>query len=168
MTRLIGCCILAFLVCGFSVDAREIKLKNTFFGGWKYSVDGGDFHKVGWTGKTLRLEMEDNPESVKLIDSYRKYNLAGQIIGIPGGFLVGWAAGSAIAGRYKDSDKTLLTIGAPLCATSIVLELVANGKLKKAIKTYNDPAPAVTLRTDVQMRTVNGHATGFAVLALGF
>jgi len=126
-----------------AAHAGEIKLKNSFFGGWKYSVDGMDYKKVGFSGDDLRLEMAGNDAAQKEMDKYQTNMTWATVTGIPGGFLLGWPLGGYIAsGEWKDSYNTMYMIGVPLGITSIVLEATAHGKLKKAVRIYNGQEPA--------------------------
>lgn len=128
--------IIALGACS-AVNAKHIYLKNTFFGGMKYSIDSIQFQKVGMSGDRLRLEMSDNPDAVNQMNSYKTCKIWATVTGIPGGFLIGWPLGKAIAGNYESSDGTMMLIGAPIAVASTILELVGNSHLSKAVKLYN-------------------------------
>ncbi|MCP4703834.1 MAG: hypothetical protein GY865_04415 [candidate division Zixibacteria bacterium] len=126
------------IICLVNVaSAQKITLKKNIFGGWKYSIDNDEYRKVGNTGAPLYLEFEDNNEALNELTKYKTNKTLSLITGMPGGWMVGWAAGKALADKYEDSDKTLLQIGVPLCIISTIFEIVSDGHLKKAARFYN-------------------------------
>jgi hypothetical protein len=128
---------LAVLLATASAHADQIKLKKNFFTGYKYSVDGGDYRKVGFSGKELRAVMEGNEAAQARMDKYKSRKTASAVAGIPGGFMTGWVIGGSLAGDYKDAYTPMLIIGIPLCIVSGVLEGSANSHLKQAVEAYN-------------------------------
>jgi len=125
------------LVFACFASAKEITLKKSFFTGWKYSVDGEDFQKVGFTGSSLRYEMEGNDAAQREMDTYKSRKIMAAVTGWPGGFLIGWPIGGAIANGWKDSYNVMLAVGVPLTIISTVYEISANDHLKKAVRIYN-------------------------------
>lgn len=116
----------------------EITLKNSLFGGWKYSTDGWNYNKVGNSGKALRWEMEGNWLAQWHMDKYRTQKSWELISSIPGGFLIGWPVGEAVAGgEWKDYHTTMVIIGAPLALFSVIMGSAANRNLKKAVRIFN-------------------------------
>jgi hypothetical protein len=125
------------LVAG-SANGKEIILKNSFFGGWKYSLDSMFYHKVGYSGAELRRAMEGNEAAQAQMDKYKTYKVWASVTGAPAGFLIGWPSGSYIAGgEWKDSYTTMYVVAAPLLVASITFEMTATSKLKKAVRIYN-------------------------------
>jgi|GEM_PF-2682814 len=125
------------LVAG-SVYGNEITLKNSFFGGWKYSLDGAFYHKVGYSGAELRGAMEGNEAAQAQMDKYKTYKIWSAVTGAPAGFLIGWPLGGYIAsGEWKDSYTTMYIVAAPLFVASAAFEMSATSKLKKAVRIYN-------------------------------
>jgi hypothetical protein len=136
------CLFLCFAMLLFShpAGAQQIKLKNSFFGGYKYSVGGGEFEKVGNSGKDLKVLMEGNPAATSKMSSYSTLKTASMVAGIPGGALVGWVIGASIAGAWDENQDTyqvMLAVGIPLVILSSVFDYTANSKLKDAVKLYN-------------------------------
>jgi hypothetical protein len=129
--------IIALCLLSASTLAGEIKLKNSFFGGWKYSIDGTEYKKVGF-GSDLRWEMAGNVAAQEEMSKYETYTGWATVSGYTGGFLIGWPLGAVIAGgEWKDSYTTMYIIGVPLSITSLLLDAAATRKLKKAVRIYN-------------------------------
>ncbi|MEW6052011.1 MAG: hypothetical protein AB1644_13235 [Candidatus Zixiibacteriota bacterium] len=137
MYRVLLLIFIAILGGTSTINAKHIYLKKTFFGGWKYSTDSLQFKGVGFSGNGLRNEMSDNQDAVSEMSSYKSQKTWALVTGIPGGFLVGWATGSAIAGKFESTEQTMLAVGAPLFIASIVFEATANRHMKRAVAIYN-------------------------------
>lgn len=130
--------LFAALLCLVScVQAGHIELKNSFFGGWKYSTDGVTFNKVGYSGRGLYDAMEENEAAQKQMLAYKSHMTVAVVTGTPGGILIGWPLGGAIVGGWKDSYTTMIVIGTPLAIISTVYEISAKSHLKKAVRIYN-------------------------------
>lgn len=127
--------------------AGEITLKHSLFWGWKYSADSNDFHRVGFTGNSLRERMEGNEEAVDKMYAYRERKIEAAVFGWPGGFMVGWACSAAIWGDWKDSDGVLLGVGLGLMLVAEIIEMSATRCLKEAVAIYSgeEQAPVFDL-----------------------
>ena len=155
------CCSMAF---------GEITLKKNFFTGWKYSVDGGEFKKVGFSGSSLYLEMQDNEKAQLHMKKYKSAKTWAAVTGYPGGFLVGWPLGAYLGsgGEWKDSYTTMIIIGAPLAVISIVFEGSATRNLKKAVRLFNGESESLDLRLDFESTEAGRAITGFLGLKYEF
>ena len=148
------CVLVVVLVC--STVSAEIQLKKTFFGGWKYSTDGVEYHSVGMSGTGLYNEMSGNEAAQAKMDSYKKNATLSMLTAIPGGFLVGWPLGGYIgSSEWKDGYTTMMMIGVPLSIVSIVTETAAKRNLKEAVSIYNGETTALSLGLKYQP-TING------------
>ena len=130
---------LLLILCCSNVSA-DIMLKKNFFGSWKYSINGERYKNVGFSGSDLSDAMWGNERAQQQMKKYRTAKTFSLITAIPGGFLIGWPIGAYIGsgGEWKDSYTTMLIVGAPLAMASIILEGIANRKIKKAVRIYND------------------------------
>jgi hypothetical protein len=129
--------IIALCLLSASTLAGEIKLTSTFFGGWKYSLDGTEYKNVGF-GNDLRWEMAGNDAAQEEMSKYETYKGWATLAGIPCGFLLGWPLGGCLANsEWKDSYTIMYMIGVPLTITSLLLDATATRKLKKAVRIYN-------------------------------
>lgn len=121
-----------------TASGQEIILKNNFFTGWHYSLDGVKFHKVGISGKTLRYAMEGNEAAQAEMDGYKSRKTTSTVFGYIGGFLLGWPLGGSIAGREWDDTYTAMAVGGgALAIVSFVFDGSASNHLKKAVRIYN-------------------------------
>jgi hypothetical protein len=130
--------VLLALVTSAGAADKKITLNKSFWSGWQYSQDDIHFHNVGATAKTLRQVMADNDEAVAQLNSYKSKKVAGAVLGIPGGVLIGWPLGATIAGQdWKDSYTVMMAVGIPLGIADIILESSATKNLKRAVAIYN-------------------------------
>lgn len=130
--------VMILLLCGSSACA-EITLKKGFFSGWKYSIDGQTFTKVGYTGSRLYDEMEGHQEAQARLLQYRSAKSWALVSGIPGGILLGWPLGAyaGSGGEWEDSYTTMIIVGGSLAVVSMILEATATRHLKEAVALYN-------------------------------
>jgi hypothetical protein len=143
MRKTVIACLVLILIAG-SLSAQDIKLKKSFWSGWKYSVGGLEYEKVGMTGASLRNEMEGNPEAQAEMDIYKGRKARAAITGWSGGLLVGWPLGASIAGaEWTDSYTVMMACGVPLCLISMLLEHSATQHLKEAVRIYNGEGQTV-------------------------
>ncbi len=139
------------VICMVNVtSAQKITVKKGFFGGWKYSTDDDLYWKVGNRGIPLCQEMEGNEAALNEMAKYTSNKTMALITGIPGGWMVGWAAGKALGNKYEDSDKTMLQIGLPLCIISTVFEIISDGHIKKAVRIYNGEEESAHFGFDIK------------------
>lgn len=142
--------LLVLLAIASSSWAGEIKLKKTFFGGWKYAIGLGSFHGVGMSGKSLREHMEGNDEAVAEMKTYKERKIEAALFGWPGGFLMGWAAADAVLDNWSSTDEVFLAIGIPLTIIATIAEVSATNHLKKAVSIYNGEEQALFFDLDLR------------------
>ncbi|MFZ1683490.1 MAG: hypothetical protein WAU88_05090 [Candidatus Zixiibacteriota bacterium] len=140
--------LLAFLVTfGLvgSVSAGHITLKKNFWGGWRYSTDSVTFQGAGATGDNVKALVGDDSVAVRELSSYASSMGLSYATGIPGGLLLGWPLGGALAGHKWDDTYTIMAaIGAPLVILSTVFETSADKHMKKAVASYNQRQDAAS------------------------
>ena len=143
--------LLLFLILLISVTssmtfADEITLKNNFFTGWHYSVDGINYDKVGNTGTRLYFYMEGNDSAQQHMLIYKSRKTMELVFAIPGGFLMGWPLGAAISGdEWNDAYTVMIVAGVPLAIASTMFNISATNHLKQAVKIYNSDTQAIIL-----------------------
>lgn len=130
-------CALIITTIAAPCDA-QITVKNSMFRGWKYSIGGSEYQKVGIGAKGLRSEMHGCDSCLSAMSGYTTCMTLGLVAGVPGGFLLGWPIGANIGGKeWTDSYTTMALIGGSLIVADIVFETVAASKLKTAVRRYN-------------------------------
>ncbi len=142
--------LLTCLVLCCSQVSAKITLKKTFFGGWKYSLDGTKFKGVGLSGNGLRNEMTGSDSAQMHMQKYKSAKIWGVVTGIPGGFLLGWPLGSKLGGKdWTDTYTAMIVAGVPLSIASFVFEEAATRNLKKAVNIYNgDDGKSLGIKLD--------------------
>lgn len=156
--------IIAFLLLVTAVQAQEqkVELKKTFWSGWKYSVDGSDFKKVGMSGKDLIEVMNGNEAAVAEMEIYRSRMTLGMVTGIIGGGLVGWPLGASLGGDdWNDTYTGMIVVGGIFSTISLISNASGTNHLKKAVSVYN--GDETSLGFDFQYR-LSPNATGSSVV----
>lgn len=158
--------VLILLVLTSFSYAEKIELKNNFFTGWKYSLDGGmSYQKVGNSGNELYRIMEGNEAAQGHLKTFKSHKTVATIFAIPGGFLVGWPIGGGLAGEWKDSYNTMLIIGIPLSIVSLIFESTASSHLKKGVGIYNGEEQTINLKPVFNFaQSGNKENVGFALV----
>ena len=82
----------------------------------------------------VRAMMSGNSEALQEYNSGRSVFVAGNIIGCPGAFLLGWDLGSRLFGKGND---LLLGIGIAGTAAGIIMTLTGESQMKKSVSLYN-------------------------------
>jgi len=162
--------VLLLLTLCCSMASGEITLKKNFFTGWKYSVDGWEFKKVGFSGSSLYFKMEGNEEAQLHMKKYKSAKTWELVTAIPGGFLVGWPLGAYLGsgGEWKDSYTTMIIIGVPLGLVSLVFESLATRNLKEAVKLFNGESESLGLRLNFESPEAGRAITVFLGLKYEF
>jgi hypothetical protein len=151
MRSVIYVLVVTFGLCAGASSGKEITLKHSLFGGWKYSVGGAKYQKVGLTGAGLAGEMEGNEPALAEMKRYKVDEIVATVVGWPGGFLVGWPLGWAIAeGEWKEEYETMLFIGIPLLFVSTIYEVSAVAHLKRAVRLSNGEEKVLDLGFQVR------------------
>lgn len=151
--------VVILLTLGGGAQSRVITLKNSFFEGWKYSVnDGGSYRKIGVSATGLYAAMEGNEEAQNQLKSYKSFALMSVIAGYPGGALIGWPLGALAGGEeWTDGYKTMIYVGVSLGVVSFLFETKANSHLKKSVKIYNGEKQAVIISPGLKYSTHNSN-----------
>jgi hypothetical protein len=141
--------LILFLIFSSSIYSQKIFLENSFFSGYKYSIDSVSFESID-TDKLTEL-MGENNESIELLNSYSTNLTISKVFGYPGGFLIGWPLGGYLGsgGEWKDGYTTMLLVGAGLAIVSIVFESTANNKLEESISKYNSSLNTLSSKVKV-------------------
>lgn len=141
--------LIFFLIFSSSIYSQKIFLENSFFSGYKYSIDSVSFESID-TDKLTEL-MGENNESIELLNSYSTNLTISKVFGYPGGFLIGWPLGGYLGsgGEWKDGYTTMLLVGGGLAIVSIVFESMANNKLEESVSKYNSSINSLSRKVKV-------------------
>ncbi|MBD3298381.1 MAG: hypothetical protein GF341_06985, partial [candidate division Zixibacteria bacterium] len=81
--------IAVFLIsAAATADAQSVKIKRSFFSGWKYSTDGETFHNVGSGADDLMTVMGEHRVCVAALSSYRAHSIAAKMTGLTSAALI--------------------------------------------------------------------------------
>jgi len=130
-------------------------LTKTSFGGYSFS-QGDKQLKV----REMVAMMEDNPTALPYMKSASSSHAFASVLGLAGGFMIGWPIGSAIAGG--DPNWALAGIGAGLIVVSIPVIRSFNRKATKAVDIYNGDLQTQNRQTSLHF-IINNHGTGLAL-----
>lgn len=106
-------------------------------------VESGLFHTFRFQAKQIgssrelkaTLSLVDDPASMQFYQKARRWNMAGQITGISGGVLMGYALGS---GDWSSpQNRSYFFYGLALAAGSYLLQHRANQQFLNAVNRYN-------------------------------
>ena len=122
--------LLLIVLTGATVTAQRIEAEKVF-GGYRYTQDG----RILKMGDLVDL-MEPDTEAYDLMRSARSNYTIANVLALPGGALVGWPLGSALAGG--DPNWTLAAIGGGLIVATIPFSSAANKKSRAAVDLYNE------------------------------
>jgi len=105
-------------------------------------------------GKYLKLKDASRitkpvPEAYKLVRAARVYYSMSHILGITGGFLAGYSLSNALNGN--PSGQTAVKIGGALFFSALPFAFIANHKLKKAVRIYNQPLSTSQLHVSASL-----------------
>lgn len=120
---------LLLIFLSITAFGQEITIKNGFFG-LKYYQDD-----VRIKESQVQSSLKPFDEQYQLYMKSRKNQILGDVIQIPGGFMVGWQLGNLIVDRPVNT--TSLLIGGGLSVIGIVVSSNAIKGKKRAISEYN-------------------------------
>ncbi len=148
--------ILILLVLTSFSYAEKIKLKNNFFTGWKYSVDGGiSYKKVGFTGGSLYETMEGNELAQYHMRKYKKNQIMSSIIGIPGIFLITSTIDGMVR-EWENKHTAYFITGVSFIVVASIYESTATNHLKKGVQIYNGDEQSISLKANFNLsKSVN-------------
>lgn len=72
MIRVVMLFLVISVLAGAALRAQEVSVKNSFWSGWKYSVDGHEFKNVGASAKGLKEVMVGNEKALASLDAYSR------------------------------------------------------------------------------------------------
>lgn len=85
--------------------------------------------------KKIKSLYQDYPEALSQYRSAKTVQGINFVVAFAGGACIGWELGTYLAAGYIDGVP--LAVGTGLIATSIVLQIVTNNKIKKSVELYN-------------------------------
>ncbi len=99
--------------------------------------------------------LQSNEAAYRLVRSSKAPATVATVLGVAGGFMIGWPLGTAIAGGSP--NWALAGAGAGLVAISIPFGISSNKKVVKAVNTYNAAAGNSTscLQYDLKLQLTN-------------
>ena len=107
--------------------------------------------------------MEPNEQAYSQILSAQTTNILGSIVGLAGGFMVGWPIGTAIGGG--EPNWTMAGIGAGLIIVSIPISQTFNKQAKQAVETYNGGLQTSSFWDENEIKlTIAGNGIGLTFL----
>jgi hypothetical protein len=115
--------------------AEYISVKQDFWGTFQYTRDGIEFTEFGGGWKNLLSETESVDEAYKNILHSRNFHYAGNVFGLCGGAVLGYAAG--LESRNEEVDDAYWIVGGGMALTSLIFQLVSRHKLDKGLLAYN-------------------------------
>jgi hypothetical protein len=154
--------LFALMIClsaslSFSqAPADQITVKNVF-GGVQFFQNG----KKLTVAKMVKI-MEPNEAAYAKIKSAQSNKTVATILGIPGGFLLGWSLGSALAGA--EPNWVLTGVGAGLVVASIPFSINFNKQSVAAVDIYNERLKTNTYRENIKASLCfKGNAVGLSL-----
>jgi len=139
-------------------QAQRITLKRPFFSGWRYSIDGGEYKRLG-SGTELKTMMADSRACLGAMKSFSDHATAAKITGILGILLVAWPISTQLRGKdWADSYTPMVIVGGSFGVVSLAMEAAGSRNLKRAVMIHNRihgygddfdarlPTPSGTLR----------------------
>lgn len=108
----------------------SIIIKNGALGGQSYYLNSKRL-----SAAQLSTMMKPNEQAFKYINTGRTLNTFGNILGVAGGFMVGYTLGRAMVGG--EINWTIPLIGAGLVVVSLPLNASGNKKIRSAVELYN-------------------------------
>lgn len=137
MARLLILTVIILIGSLTSTADAQIELKNSFFTGWKYSLDGVEYHKVGFSGKELREAMDGNEAAQQQLKEYRDDKVRALWFGIPGLIIATVSFIEDVDGDEVESPLGWRMAILGLCGAATVYEHFASKHLKRAVAIYN-------------------------------
>ena len=103
--------------------------------------------------------MQPNEQAYKQIKSAQSTYALATVIGMAGGFMVGWPLGTAMGGG--EPNWTMAGIGAGLIIVSIPVSQKFNKQAKQAVKTYNGGLHTTSFLNKSELRlAMTGNGVG--------
>lgn len=131
---LTGIYALLFIVPSFSQERAKdsIDYFSSFFGVSKYYMANEKLD-----ASQVREYMKVNPQALKLFNKSRTLNTFSTIVGVVGGFMVGYELGSSL-GKGRAVNWGVMGPGLALTGASIIFDIGSKGAGKKSVHLYNE------------------------------
>ena len=138
--KLLGAVIGLALLLTFAADAsaQPLQIDRSFFTGWRYTMDGENYLKVGSGARDLREVMGEYRVCVAELNSYQSHVTAAKITGLTSVFLIAFPlVTNSISGDWSKGSTPMILVGVGFGAFSIALEASGSRSLKNAVRLYN-------------------------------
>lgn len=120
-----------------AASAQQIALKRPFFAGWRYSIDGGDYRKLG-AGTELKSVMSDNRACLAAMNSFSDHATAAKITGVLAILLISWPVSTQLRGQdWLEGYTPMVIVGGTFGAVSLAMEAAGSRNLKRAVMIHN-------------------------------
>jgi hypothetical protein len=119
----------------------SLSFKSNMFG---YSYYAGSLQI---SSASFMQSLNTQPDLCKMFQNGKTMSITGAIIGCVGAYCFGYDLGSR-AGGGKGNDKMLIG-GGIVTVGGLVLGLIGEGKMKKAVKLYNNNTISMYLETSL-------------------
>ncbi len=103
--------------------------------------------------KQLAQVVKSNQQAYDKVQSAQGNNTLANILSIPGGFLIGWPLGTAIAGG--EPNWLLAGVGAGLIAIAIPVSITAKNQAAEGVRLYNNSLGNQTFFEKQQKPSIN-------------
>lgn len=126
------------LAISAEASAQQMQIDRSFFTGWRYSVDGENYMKVGSGARDLREVMGEYRVCVAELNSYQSHVTAAKITGLTSAFLIAFPLiTNSITNDWSKGSTPMILVGAGFGVFSIALEASGSRSLKNAVRLYN-------------------------------
>jgi hypothetical protein len=141
MKRIITLTIIIFsITIAAMAQTTPIKIDNSGMGTEFYQ------NNLKLNFQQLEQAVKTNPEALEKVKAAKGNNILASIISIPGGFLIGYPLGQAMAGG--EPNWLMAGIGAGLVLVSIPISLAAKKRAIEGVEIYNSSLNDVSYKND--------------------
>lgn len=121
-----------------NASAQPLQIDRSFFTGWRYSMDGENYMKVGSGARDLREVMGEYRVCVAELNSYQSHVTAAKVTGLTSVFLITFPLiTNSITNDWSKGSTPMILVGIGFGAFSIALEASGSHSLKNAVRLYN-------------------------------
>jgi hypothetical protein len=153
--RLFICAILVTTsLLGFSQYTDPIVIK-PYWGGVRYMVNDQPVKAPG----VLQMMKAVDSTAYQLMKKSRQNNTLASIMGVAGGFLVGWPLGTMVAGG--EPNWTMAIVGGAISIASMPISNRAKKQATEAVDIYNNKITFHKPTKGPLYFVVNGNGVGF-------
>lgn len=141
MKRIIALTIIIFsITIAAMAQTTPIKIDNSGMGTKFYQ------NNLRLNFQQLEQAVKTNPEALEKVKAAKGNNILASIISIPGGFLIGYPLGQAMAGG--EPNWLMAGIGAGLILVSIPISSAAKNRAIEGVEIYNSSLKDVSYKND--------------------